>query len=180
MKKEKLFKELNICSTSDTLVQFDDDKPLVLTTDASDKGVGAVLLHRSEDGIDCPIAYASHSLKDAEKRYAPIDKEGLAIVFGVAKFHQYLYCCEFILLTDHRPLERIFGQQYKLSKCSATHLARWANSLCSYTYNIQYHPGKKNELADALSHLPLPSTAASSVEKTSFNSVDLVSSRTCL
>lgn len=86
---EKLFKELkNICSTSDTLVNFDEDKPLVLATDASDKGVGAVLLHRFKDGTDHLIAYASQSLKDSEKRYAPIDNEGLAIVFGVAKFHQ--------------------------------------------------------------------------------------------
>lgn len=105
-------------------MHFDENKPLVLATDASGREVGAVLLHRYKDGSDRPIAYASHSLKDAEKRYAPIDKKELAIVFGVAKFHQYLYGCKFTLLTDHRPLEWIFEQKYKLPKCSATCLAR--------------------------------------------------------
>lgn len=57
-----------------------------------------------EDGVDKPIAFASRSLTEAEKGCAPIDKEGLAIVFGVAKFHQYLYGQSFTLLTDHRHL----------------------------------------------------------------------------
>ena len=73
------------------LVHFDPRKPLVLSVDASPKGVGAVLSHQMSDGSERPIAYASRTLSKSEANYAQIEKEGLAIVFGLKKFHLYLY-----------------------------------------------------------------------------------------
>ena len=60
-----------------------------------------------EDGAERPISYASRSLTDAEKRYSQLDKEALAVIFGVNKFHQYLYGRPFTIYTDHKPLAKI-------------------------------------------------------------------------
>lgn len=72
------------------LVHFNPDLPIVLECDASQYGIGAVLSHRFPNGVERPIAYASRSLSPAEKNYSQIEKEGLAIVFGVTKFYMYL------------------------------------------------------------------------------------------
>ena len=53
-----------------------------------------------EDGAEKPVAFASRSLNHAEKGYSQIEKEGLACIFGVTKFHTYLYVCTFQLVTD--------------------------------------------------------------------------------
>ena len=82
------------------LVHFDPMKPLVLACDASDYGIGAVLSHM-EDGQECPIAYTSRTLNAAEKHYSQLDKEALAIVSGVKKFHNYIYGRHFTIQSDH-------------------------------------------------------------------------------
>ena len=73
------------------LVHFDSSEQLLLACDASPKGLGAVLSHVMDDGQERPIAYASRTLTPAEQGYSQLEKEGLAIVFGVKKFHNYIY-----------------------------------------------------------------------------------------
>ena len=73
------------------LVHYDSSKQLVLAWDASPHGLGAVLSHIMEDGEEHPVAYASRTLTAAEKKYSQLEKEALAIVFAVGKFHYYLY-----------------------------------------------------------------------------------------
>ena len=72
------------------LVHYDPDKELVLACDAMPYGIGAVLSHKMEKGDDKPIAFASRTLATAERHYSQLDKECLAIIYGVKKFHQYL------------------------------------------------------------------------------------------
>ena len=62
------------------LTHFDPDLPLVLATDSSSYGLGAVLLHRTPEGVERPIAYASQSLSETEKKYSQIEKEALSLV----------------------------------------------------------------------------------------------------
>ncbi|KAK3711153.1 hypothetical protein QZH41_006518 [Actinostola sp. cb2023] len=78
-------------SEDSCLVPFDPKKPIKLDCDASSKGIGAVLSHIMEDGRERPIAFASRSLTKAERGYSQLDKEALSLIFGVKKFHMYLY-----------------------------------------------------------------------------------------
>jgi hypothetical protein len=88
-----------LCSDS-ILRHYDPATELVLQCDASSIGDGAVLLQPRHDGSLQPVAYASRTLSAAEKNFSQIERESLAIVFGVTKFRQYLLGRHFKLLTD--------------------------------------------------------------------------------
>lgn len=139
-------------TSSEVLVHYDGKAPVVLTADASSVGVGAVLSQLTADG-ERPVAYASRALSPAERHYSQIDREALAITYGIRKFHQFLYGRKFTLRTDHKPLTYIFGDKVGIPVMAASRLQRWAVLLSGYSYDIQYVTSKKN-CADALSRLP--------------------------
>ena len=95
-----------VLSIKQVLVHYDLQTPLILSVDANSYGIGVVLSHRMEDGSEQPVEFASRTLSSAEKNYAQIEKEGLAIVFGVKRFQLYLYGRKVTLVTDHQPLTR--------------------------------------------------------------------------
>ena len=116
-------------------------------------------MHVHSNGIRRPIAYASRTFNEHEQRYSQIDKEALATVFGLKRFHLYLYGRHFTILTDHKPLERIFGPKTAIPSLAAMRLQRWAIILAAFDYDIRFVPSKQNAVADALSRLHLSSTA---------------------
>jgi hypothetical protein len=108
-KTERAFNALKELLTTEPLLQYPDfKKPFVLTTDASNEAIGAVL-SQGPIGKDPPIAYASRILNSAEKIYPTVEKELLAIVWGCKHFRQYLYGRRFTIVTDHRPHTWIFN-----------------------------------------------------------------------
>ena len=123
------------------------DESYILRTDASDIGVGAVLLQEFQDGL-FPIAYASKKLLPREQNYSVIERECLGIVFGVNKFQRYLYGKMFTLQTDHAPLGWLMRSKLQNARCM-----RWALYLQAYRFNIEVIKGKENVGSDYLSRL---------------------------
>ena len=83
-----------------------------------------------------------------------IEKEALAIVFGIMKFHQYLFGRRFSLLTEHKPLTLLLGPKRGIPMLEASRLQCWAIQLSAYQYDIEYRASKDRANADALSRLP--------------------------
>lgn len=132
-----------------TLGYFDVEDRTQLIADASPVGLGAVLIQMNERGPRI-ISYASKSLSDVEKRYAQTEKEALALVWATERFHFYLYGRTFELITDHKPLETIFGPKSK----PCLRIERWVLRLQAYKGKVIYRPGKTN-IADPLSRLAI-------------------------
>ncbi|XP_060539009.1 uncharacterized protein K02A2.6-like, partial [Pantherophis guttatus] len=80
-----------LLTSKSVLIQYSETLPIKLTCDASPYGVGAVLSHELPNGSEAPIAYFSKTMSGAERNYSQLDKEALAIVAGVKRFHEYLY-----------------------------------------------------------------------------------------
>ncbi|CAD6192731.1 unnamed protein product [Caenorhabditis auriculariae] len=103
--EERCFQKLKDVLSSDlNLVHFHPKHQIVLAADASEYGIGTVISHIMPDGTEKPIAHAARSLTETEKKYSQIEKEALALIFGVKKFHKFIYGRRFTLRTDHKPL----------------------------------------------------------------------------
>lgn len=153
---EQAFNKIKkIMCSEQCLAHYDPMLPLVLSVDSSAYGLGAVLAHRYPNGSERPICCVSRTLNDAEKSYSQLDKEALAIFFGVVKNHQYLFGRRFIIRTDHKPLSYIFGENVGIPQTAASRLQRYAARLAAYDFSVEWVSSAQNAAADCLSRLPL-------------------------
>ncbi|KAK3732304.1 hypothetical protein QZH41_007808 [Actinostola sp. cb2023] len=148
-------KKLLTETSKGVLKYYDPKQPVGLQVDACKSGLGAVLMQGGS-----PIAYASRSLTETECKYAQIEKELLAVVFGCERFHQYIYAKEVTVETDHRPLVSIITKS--LDKAPAR-LQRMLLRLQRYNIDLQYKPGKELYTADTLSRAHLPTTTRTKI-----------------
>ena len=145
---------------------FDPALSTKIQVDASTRGLGAALIQIDRDGQEKIIAFASKSLTDTETRYANIEREMLAVVFGVERFHTYVYGANFSVESDHKPLENI---QLKHISKAPPRLQRMLLRLQPYDMLIKYRPGKELLLADALSRINPTVSKEIPIEKTIHN-----------
>lgn len=128
------------------LLVADPGKPYTLQTDASDRGLGAVLSQASDNWEKLPVAYASRKLLPQELNYSTIEEECLAVVWALKFFHVYLYGQPFLIQTDHQPLAWL--QRMKNANARPT---RWALFVQPYHFTIAHRKGADNGNADGLS-----------------------------
>ena len=113
---------------------------------------------------NAPLAYASRSFNSLKKNYSQLDKEALSILFGVKRFHNYLYGRKFLLQTDHKPLLSILGPHFGIPPLAAARMQRWAIILSAYQYELVFRSTTEHGNADVLSRLFLGQTACSSAD----------------
>ena len=132
----------------------DFKKPFLLETDASGKGLGALLSQKQDNGRYHPVAYASQTMNETEQQYHSNKQEFLALKWAVTEqFHEYLTLYgknrnESVVRTDNNPLTNIFSSAYL---DAAGH--RWVDSSADYNFCLEYQKGKDNTVADFLSHM---------------------------
>ena len=162
--QDKALEEVkHLLTQAPVLAYFDPTKELSIQCDASGQGLGAALLQEGRS-----LAYASRALSDAETRYATIEKEMLAIVFALEKWHQYTFGCPVMVYSDHKPLEVITRKPLGRAPKRLQGTLVWA---LAYDIKVQYLKGKEMFLADTLSRAFLPSSRPTSVSVTNWQSL---------
>lgn len=152
------FEHCKTLLTNDPILQYPDfTKDFILTTDASNFALGAIL-SQGPVGSDKPIAYASRTLNDSEINYSTIEKELLAIVWATKYFRPYLFGRKFQINTDHKPLQWLLQMKEPNAR-----ITRWRLKLSEYNFTVIYKKGKSNTNADALSRVEIHNEELGSV-----------------
>lgn len=141
----------DILSSDDVLAFPNFDLPFILTTDASDKALGAVLSQQFNDG-ERPITFISRTLSRTEENYATNEKEMLGVVWSLSTLRNFLYGAKIKIYTDHLPLTFTLSPKNNNAK-----LKRWKAYIEEHDYEMKYKPGKSNVVADALSRIQINS-----------------------
>ncbi|KAK2427510.1 hypothetical protein QL285_026084 [Trifolium repens] len=128
-------------TTSPVLMLPQSDEPYEVYCDASHQGLGCVLMQHKR-----AVAYASRQLKVHEKNYPTHDLELAAVVFALKIWRHHLYGCTFVVFSDHKSLKYLFDQKELNMR-----QRRWMETLKDFDFTLEYHPGKANVVADALS-----------------------------
>ena len=130
------------------LKSFSLEKETTLTVDASECAAAGIL---SQDGS--PVAYVSRSFTAAERNWSNIEREAYAVVWCAQRLRQFLLGRKFLIESDHRPLEFIFGNKPDASRRISQRVARWALSLAQFDFQVKYVPGRLIPHVDGLSRL---------------------------
>ena len=146
---------------SSVLAMYDPTLPTVVTSDASDVGIGAVLTQVHVDG-ERVVAFASSTLSSAQRHYSVTEREALACVWAIEKWHRYLWGRDFVLRTDHQALTTLMTSR-GIGR-AGMRISRWACRLMEYSFTVEHVKGRINP-ADGLSRLPAPVQEASDDEQ---------------
>ena len=172
-KHQKAFDILKLALTTAPVLGYPDfEREFILETDASLRGLEAVLSQVDDQGKTHVIAYASWTLRPSERsmhNYSSAKLELLALKWAVTeKFRDYLLGLKFTVYTDNNPLAYI-----QTSKLGASQI-RWLSKLALFDFNIIYRSGKSNQAADALSRCPEPNCKLESDDDSDNDSSDPV------
>jgi RNase H-like domain found in reverse transcriptase/Reverse transcriptase (RNA-dependent DNA polymerase)/Integrase zinc binding domain/PHD-finger/Integrase core domain/C-5 cytosine-specific DNA methylase len=143
----------SLCKEGRALKRYDPSRQLVLYTDWSHHGIGAVLTQNDEHGQEYIVACISRSLNSHERNYSSYQGELLGVVWAVKTLRPYLHGVSFVIVTDHRPLLWLMAA----TDLTGKH-ARWSLSLSEYSFEIKHRAGKKHQNADVPSRFPQPSS----------------------
>jgi transposase InsO family protein len=148
--QQQAFTKLKAILTSDkVLAPYDPKLETILSTDACNSGLGAALFQIQTDGTRRPVSFASRSVTEVESRYAVIEKEALAVVWGCERFNQYLHGLTFSVEVDHKPLVTLLNSKNLVDM--PARILRFRLRLMKYAPSIVYVPGAKHHIADYLS-----------------------------
>ena len=128
---------------SPTLSFYDPNKELTLENDASEYGLGSALMQEGK-----PIAFASRALTSTERNYAQIEKEMLAILYGLNKFHHFTYGRKVTVVTDHKPIVSIVKKALTQAPKRLQGMLLHAQE---YNFEVVFKSGKDIPIVDALS-----------------------------
>ena len=147
--QQKAFESLkDKIASPPVLAHFDPDAATSVTTDASGTAVGAVL-SQIVAGLERPVAYASRTLSETERKYSTGEREALACIFACEHWHMYLYGRKFKLRTDHQALTTLLATSG--SGHRPLRIYRWSDRLHQYNFEVEYVSGSRNRVADMLS-----------------------------
>ncbi|CAM5168409.1 unnamed protein product [Eretmochelys imbricata] len=157
---QKAFNQLKATLMSDPVLRAPDfDKPFLVTTDASERGVGAVLMREFH-----PVVFLSKKLSERESHWSISEKECYTTVYTLEKLRPYVWGQRFHLQTDHAAL-----QWLHTAKGNNKKLIRWSLALQDFDFDIQYISEASNKVADALSREKKRSTCGTLKTKYSFS-----------
>jgi len=157
-RQERAFTQIKQILSKEPILKLPDlDRPFVVQSDASNETLGACLLQEYDGiiiiiiiilllSIKHPVMYASKQLLPPEQNYSVGEREPLAIIWAVNKFHRFLYRRHFVLECDHRPLKYLQTTHSKNPR-----LMNWSLALQPYHYTVHYIKGSQNVVADYLS-----------------------------
>ena len=146
--QERAYQTIKKMLSEDPVLKLPDpNKQFTLRTDGSDEGIGSVLLQEHDEKL-YPVSYASKKLSKTEKNYSTIEKECLAIIWGIRKYERYLLGTKFKLQTDHQPLTYM-----QTAKFTNARIMRWTMYLQNFEMQVESIKGEDNVGADFLSRV---------------------------
>ncbi|CAF4743200.1 unnamed protein product, partial [Rotaria sp. Silwood2] len=146
----KAFNQLKQFLTTDIVLRLPNNRsPFKVQTDASDEGIGAVLLQIYPEG-DRPIAYLSKKFTQAQRKWSPMEQEYYAFICSLDKWHNYLSGIKFVWETDHKALTQL-NQKAQINK----RCGRWRLKILEYDFKVKHIPGLTNAMPDYLSRSPV-------------------------
>ena len=152
--QETAFNQIKqLLTSTEILAHCDPAKDTIIAADASNDGVGTVLLQKQEDVSRRPVCFISRSLSDAEKHYAVIEKEALAVIWASERLGEYILGIYYTIETDHKPLVPLLNTK-DIAKMPPR-IQRFRLRLMRYNYNVKHVEGKTQTTADALSRAPV-------------------------